>query len=244
MPPIQPDFFVSDLFIPRYHPDSGPFWKMRVVPLSINRGYWSEARWINTMTVLTRLGPEGEQTWMSTSPMEIESQEIGCRLAKGDTIVMGLGMGWAAANAALVPAVSRVTVIERDPEVIALIAGQDIWSQLPTEAAEKIRIIEDDALTYRPDKPVETLLADIWLPLNGDERVEEVRQMQANTRASQIYFWGQEMVIARRARALGLPLTQKTVADIIRELDLPLLGPALADYPDLIARAAAHRLTD
>ena len=33
---------------------------------------------------------------------------------QGHVVVMGLGMGWAAANAALHPAVSQVTVVEFD----------------------------------------------------------------------------------------------------------------------------------
>ncbi|OQB96252.1 MAG: hypothetical protein BWX86_00876 [Verrucomicrobia bacterium ADurb.Bin122] len=38
---------------------------------------------------------------MSLSVHEIESQELGCRHAFGTTVVMGLGMGWIALNAAL-----------------------------------------------------------------------------------------------------------------------------------------------
>ena len=67
---------------------------------------------VNGMALLTRIDDGSKpHTWMSISPMEIESQEIG-QHARGHVVVMGLGMGWAAANAALHPAVSQVTVVD------------------------------------------------------------------------------------------------------------------------------------
>ncbi|HYE01116.1 MAG TPA: hypothetical protein VEH84_17155 [Alphaproteobacteria bacterium] len=241
-PQAAPRLFETDLFRPAYRPAQGERWRMSVVPMGICRGYWSEARLIENMAVLTRREADGERSWMSMTPVEIESQEIGCRHAVGHVVVMGLGMGWAAANAALRPAVDSVTVVERDPEVIALIREQGVFAQLPPEAAGKVAVVEGDALAYVPERPVDTLLADIWLPLNGDERVEEVRRMLANTGARRVYFWGQEMVIARRLRSAGLPTTAANVGRIVAELDLPLIGPEDWDYPDRIALAAAQWL--
>ena len=42
-------------------------------------GYWSGARPVANMAVLHRDG----QSWMSTTPFELESQEIGVRSAAG-----------------------------------------------------------------------------------------------------------------------------------------------------------------
>jgi len=176
------------------------------------------------------------------TPMEIESQELGCRAEIGHTVVMGLGMGWATANAALRPEVTAVTVVEFDPEVIAMIAETGVFAQLPAEAAAKITVVQGDATAYRTASPADTLLADIWLPLNGDDRVDQVRRMQANTGASRVYFWGQEMVIARRALVQGLPLNQETVARIIADLGLPLIGSEWHDYPERVEKAAARWL--
>ncbi|MEJ2457716.1 MAG: hypothetical protein P8Y58_06020 [Novosphingobium sp.] len=215
-------------------------WEMRCGANVLCCGYWSDTQLVLGMAALIR----GYDTWMSMTPMEIESQEIGCRLARGHTVIMGIGMGWAAVNAALRPEVTRVTVVERDPDVLACHEALDVVGQLPADAASKVRIVQADALEWTPDEPVTTLLADIWLPLNGDERVEEVRRMRGNTGAEHVYFWGQEMVIARRARAQGRPLDATTVASIVEELDLPLLGPGLPQYPELIAKAAARHLHD
>lgn len=241
----MPVLFQTDLFMPTYEPREGANWYLRTSPLNMGAGYWSGGVLMQNMAVLARKTPDGgSDTWMSLSAREIESQEIGCRVATGDTVVMGLGMGWAAANAALRPEVTRVTVVEMDREVIELIDELGVFRQLPPEAAGKITVVQGDALAHRPDRPADTLLADIWLPLNGDDRVEQVRTMTANTGAGRVYFWGQEMVIARRARALGLDLTAATVARIIGELDLPLVGLEFENYPAMIAVAASKWLKD
>jgi hypothetical protein len=52
------------------------------------------------------------------------------------------------------------------------------------------------------------------------------------------------MVIARRARNTGVTLDKESVARIVTEIGLPLIGPELPDYPDLIGRAAARWLAD
>jgi hypothetical protein len=241
-----PSLFQTDLFVPSLTPREGENWFVAITPLALETGYWSGGVLTANMAALFRKRPEGRvEAWMALSAREIESQELGCRAAMGDTVVTGLGLGWAAANAALQAEVSRVTVIERDPEVIALVDSLGVFAQLPHAAAAKITVIEDDALSYRHPAPADTLLADIWLPLNGDERVEETRRMAANTRARRVYFWGQEMVIARRARALGLdPLDEAGLARIVAELDLPLIGPEFANYPALITTAAAKWLKD
>lgn len=93
--------FQTDLFRPTYRPWKGERWELLLAPMLICKGYWSEAMLVTDMAGLIRHDGPASRTWMSMTPMEIESQEIGCRFATGHTVVMGLGMGWAAANAAL-----------------------------------------------------------------------------------------------------------------------------------------------
>lgn len=232
----------TDLFRPVYRPMQGDRWRLDVAPMCMAPGYWSGPQLVTDMAALVRIEDEGKsiRTWMSITPFEIESQELGCRAAFGHTVVMGLGMGWATANAALRPDVTAVTVVEFDPEVIVMIGEIGVFAQLPPEARAKITVVRGDALTYTPGTPTDTVMADIWLPINGDERVEQVRVMMANTGASRVYFWGQEMVIARQARDAGLSLEGRdvgraSVARIVTELRLPLIGPELPDYPERIA---------
>lgn len=236
MPPI----YQTDLFRPTYRPFQGERWQMKVVDLILCTGYWSDPLLVPGMAVLERHDGDVPLTWMSLTPMEMESQEIGCRFASGHTVVMGMGMGWAVANAALNPSVTRVTVVEFDPEVIGMIEDMGIFAQLPPDAAAKIQVIQGDAYSYVPDKPADTLLADIWLPLNGKDRDEEVRRMRANTRASRVYYWGQEMCMVRRALALGITdIDRDSLIRISEDMGLPLIGPMeVPNYPQLVVRAA------
>lgn len=229
------------LFIPHYAAmEIGP-WRIQKAGMVLCKGYWSPAMAVTDMAALLRLRPDGvTETWMSMTPMEIESQELGCLHAAGHVVIMGMGMGWCAAATALNPAVTAVTVVELSTDVLEMIAALKVLEQLPDDARAKIRIVNASAYDYVPDLPVDLLMPDIWQPLMNDGRVEEVRRMAENCRPQQIYFWGQEMEIARHARLWGLPLTWDGVRETVARLHLPLLLPPVADYPDRIRRAAEN----
>jgi len=226
--------YEGNLFIPRYRPVASGDWQLRIMPFGHVPGYWSGPRPVYDMAVLIRDG----ESWMSTTPLEVESQEIGLRLARGRVLIFGLGMGWAAAACACLPAVTAVTVVERDPDVLALHAELDLFSQLPEAGRAKLAVVAGDALDYRPDRPVDLLMPDIWLPLVSDERLAEVGRMQSNVSADAIYFWGQELEIARHAAAAGRAIDRAGVAATIAETGLPLIGPEYPGYPDKIVAAA------
>ncbi|MET0246708.1 MAG: hypothetical protein ABW182_08180, partial [Sphingomonas sp.] len=148
------------------------------------------------------------------------------------------------AATAMLPEVTRVTVVERDPDVIALHDALDIFAQLPSEAREKVHIARSDALDYRPDVPVDLLMPDIWLWLVSDGRVDEVRRMQANMNAGAIYFWGQELELARHARAAGREIDAGGIDATIADWDLPIIGTDWPDYPALVRQVADRRMGD
>jgi spermidine synthase len=197
-------------------------------------GYWSGPGIVRDVPILLR----GRDAWMSISPLEFESQEIGIRFARGHVLVFGLGMGWAAAAAAANPAVAAITIVEADCDVIALHHALDPFAQLPAAARAKLRLIQGDAFTYLPDAPVDLLMPDIWLPLVSDGRVDEVRRMQANIGAAAIYFWGQELELARHAVAAGSALDDAGIAATIAATGLPLIGSDFSGYAVKVAAAA------
>ncbi|MGE5518129.1 MAG: hypothetical protein ACM31D_20185 [Bacteroidota bacterium] len=230
--------FHTDLFIPTYAPAQMGDWEVRLADYVLTSGYWSSLVGVSGMAALVRNG----NAWMSMTPMELESQEIGVRLAHGHVVIFGMGMGWSAAVSALREQVTSVTVVELDEDVLALHRQLDIFSQLPDWAAAKIRVEQGDAYRWTPRQPVDLLMPDIWLPLVSDGRVEEVRRMQANVQARSVYFWGQEMEIARHAAAAGRPLDADGIAATIADFDLPLIGPEFPDYPAKVHTAARQWL--
>lgn len=224
----------TELFEDLYRPVTHGRWSLLAPATVLTRGYWSPPAVVTSLRALVRDG----ETWMSISPMELESQAIGVQHANGHVAVFGLGMGWAAAASALRESVTAVTVVERDPEVIALHRDLDLFGRLPGGVGEKVRIVSGDALEWRPGAPVDLLMADIWLPLVSDGRIEDVRRMQANVGADAVYFWGQEMEIARHARAAGRAIDADGIRATVAGFALPLVGPELPDYPERVAAAA------
>lgn len=224
--------------MPVYTPLHGGEWELRVTEAVLCPGYWSPPQLIRGMAALVRHG----RSWMSITPMEVESQEIGIRLSRGHVVIFGLGMGWAAAVSALRPEVTSVTVVERDEDVLALHHHLRVFAQLPEAARVKIRVERGDAFDWTTTQPVDLLMPDIWLPLVSDDRVSEVRRMQANVRAAAIYFWGQEMEIARHAAAAGRNLDDHGICATIKEFGLPLIGPSFPGYATLLDVAARRWL--
>jgi hypothetical protein len=78
---------------------------------------------------------------------------------RGHVVIAGLGMGLALYNALLRPTVRRVTVLDRDPEVVALFEAirDPDWP-----CADRFRIEQADARIWRLPAPVDYLYADIW----------------------------------------------------------------------------------
>ena len=232
--------FTTSLWLPHYRAGAWGEWSLRVAFLPAGRGYWGGTYATLGSAVLSGPVRDGDATWMSIVPMEVESQEIGIAAARGHTVVLGLGMGWAAANVALNPKVDRVTVVERDPDVIALIAEQGVFDQLPNDARDKIAIVQADAFDWRPDAAVDSLQADIWARIVEPGKWDDVRRLQANIGAASLYFWGQEMELYRLAcREAGAIPTGFCDADVERlaaQTGLPLV---LSQEPGLAARIAA-----
>jgi hypothetical protein len=226
--------FMGPLFIPSYRPATYGRWEVVIGGVGFAPGYWSGPSLVSGMAALLRDG----ETWMSISPLEIESEEIGIRAASGHVLIFGLGLGWAAAATACLPAATRVTVVERDREVIALHQALDIFAQLEPEARAKLDIVEGDAFAYLPSASVDLIIADIWQPLVGGDRVSEVRRMQANVRARSVYFWGQELEIARHAAAAGRACDDAGIAATVAAFGLPLVGPGTPGYATKVAAAA------
>jgi len=234
--------FETELWLPRFREGEFGGWSLRILPMSGARGYWGRLYRMDGAVMLTGPFEETGAAWMSITPMEIESQEIGIAAARGHTVVLGLGMGWCAANVALDPAVERVTVVERDPAIIALVDELGLLDALPGEARAKIELVPGDALAWRPDGRVDTVQADIWAKFVEPQKWDDVRRLQDNIGADAFYFWGQEMELWRLACRVRDAVPERLEAGELEALvagtGLPLILDGRADHADRIAEAA------
>ncbi len=225
-------FYRPGWHLPSYRVTATSRWRLIEAPFHLEPGYWSGLWGVAGLPVLMRATAAGDwETWMSISPHELESQELPCRHAGGHVVVMGLGMGWIALNLALRPGVRRVTVVERDPEVLDLFQNCGAMDDLTPGAATKVDLVLGDALEYVPMLPVDLLYADIWRDLDEPQTLEQVRIMQSHVQARQVSFWGQEIALARH---LGGPLAgisdEVLRARAEETLGLPLLIPDDSAY--------------
>lgn len=100
--------------------------------------------------------------WMSVVHSEIASMAAGVAAARGRVVTFGLGLGYYAFMAAAKETVSRVTVVEKNPDVIALFETY-ILPQFPFP--EKIEIVEADAFDFleeTEDGAYDFGYADFW----------------------------------------------------------------------------------
>lgn len=89
------------------------------------------------------------EIWMTTSPNEILTMEKDINDCFGDVLTFGLGLGYFAYMASIKSEVSSVTIIEKDPNIIALFKKNILpYFSHP----EKIKIIECDAFEYIKEK--------------------------------------------------------------------------------------------
>ena len=103
---------------------------------------------------------EGNNVWMSLNPNDIETMKPYIKKAKGNVLVLGLGMGYVPYMISLKDEVKSITIIEKDKEIIDLFKK----NLLPLFVnRNKITIIEDDAINYvAENNKYDYIFADLW----------------------------------------------------------------------------------
>jgi hypothetical protein len=143
-------------------------------------------------------------------------------------------MGIALYNLLSKPDVTRVTLVERDPVVVDLLRAAtnlDRW-----DGIEKLRVEIADALDFVPDAPVDHLYADIWAAPGEPRSIPDMQQMQANVRAAQVCWWGQELLFLNWLA--GEVPTLENYRAWANELGLPLIELNNPAYPAAVGQVA------
>lgn len=238
-------FYETEHYMPEYKTGEYGKWRISIMGLGHDYGYTTGVWMVNNVPILSRCDNNGEwETWMSLTPHEIESQELGAKYSFGHVVVMGLGLGWLAVNAAMNSRVSKVTVIEIDPSVIELLHSSGALDGLSDDIRSKITVVCEDALKWKSGEKVDFLYADIWKSLNEESALNDVRIMQNNLNASVIYYWGQELTIYNEINNNKdkKEITHEGIKHVIKNrFDLPLLIPKEIDYPEMIKKVIENR---
>ena len=128
-------------------------------------------------------------TYMSVTPMEIESQAPHLYWATGHVMVMGAGMGVYLYNVLRKPDVSRVTLVEKSQDVIDILQAQGLLQHPKLQ-----RVIVDDALELLYRGPyVNYLFVDIWPYLHDKRTMADMQKINPGVRPEYVGAWGQEL---------------------------------------------------
>lgn len=128
--------------------------------------------------------PWNDAPWMSLTPAELMTLRPGTRMAKGHTIIAGLGLGHQLIEVAKRLPVKRVTVVELDREL-----ADWIMPVIEPHVRKKVDVVIGDAYEVIPKLEGDVALIDIF-PGYGDgfRRVEELRR--ASPRIKKFWGWG------------------------------------------------------
>lgn len=125
-------------------------------------GYFSEE--FNYFAVIQK-----DDIWMSVIPHEINTMKEAIKEAKGDVVVLGLGLGYYLYHIHLKDEVKHIRVIEKDKDVIEMFK-EHLLPQF--EYPEKIEIIQGDAIEYiGKGKEPNFVFADLWHNVGDGEKL-------------------------------------------------------------------------
>jgi len=113
--------------------------------------------------------------WMSDTPDEQRDHRTALYKAKGHVLIGGLGLGMIAVACALKPEVTKVTVIEIDPDIIAAVLPHlHKYLESNNISKDKLEVLQANLLTWKPDKGKKYGMAwfDIWPNLCTDNLKE------------------------------------------------------------------------
>lgn len=106
---------------------------------------------------------EPDMVWMSVEPLEINSFDEIIKEAKGNVLLLGLGLGYAAYMISQKEDVQSVTVVELDKNVIDLFNSY-LLCQFPNK--DKIKIVNADGIEYLRNNDLnqfDYVNLDIWM---------------------------------------------------------------------------------
>lgn len=134
---------------------------------------------------------EDGREWMTVTPNEIATMADAVSQARGHVVAMGLGLGYFAFRASEKEDVSRVTVVERDREVIALFR-RFLLPQFPH--ADKVRVVCADAFDYAketlPGADADFVFVDLWHDVSdGVELYLRMKALEGGAPHARFAYW-------------------------------------------------------
>ena len=132
-------------------------------------------------------------TWMSLTPSEMITQRNGIRMAKGEVVVYGLGLGWFLSRVCAKKSVTKVTVVEKEREIIDWLKPKIL--ALYPQTQKVVDWVCADAYEYAGTAPQDdsrTHLFDIWPGFKDAPWDDKFQKLKA--KLTRIWGWGDHYV--------------------------------------------------
>lgn len=146
-------------------------------------------------------GPCGERgteaVMMSNTQLEYRTNRSFVESAHGDVLVVGLGIGMLIRPLAERKEVKTITVLEKEPDVIALVKPH-------YRDVEKLRVYEADAFDFEPDDLMgqrpdrwDSVMIDIW-PSIGPDNLPDMKKLHGRyaqwvNKGGKVHCWAQDL---------------------------------------------------
>jgi hypothetical protein len=126
-----------------------------------------------TYARLLTLGKDGWEIMMTDAPYEMRSSRAFITHAHGHVLVAGLGLGATLPLVLKKRMVKSVTVIEKNPDVVALVYPH-LRNSLKMDHALKLNLVTRDAATWSPSRGsfYQTIWLDIWPTVSAMNLIE------------------------------------------------------------------------
>jgi len=129
---------------------------------------------------------EGNNMWMSLNPNEITTMSPFIKDAKGNVLVLGLGMGYIQYMMSKKSDISSITIVEKNHDNIVFF-NKFVY---PIFDKKKIKIVEDDAVKFVEQfHRYDYIFADLWFtPEDGIEYYLKLNKIE-NKYKIKIHYW-------------------------------------------------------
>lgn len=223
------------------------------------QGYFTDYSSYGRGVALQREG----STWMSITPLEMESALIAEHSAKGKVVVAGLGLGMISLSLLQKRNVREVIVLDIDEGLInnfeSMLDGKSLKLWRSSLSNGRLKLFQCDCKSELPDHVVRAaqgadyLWCDIWKDLFTDEAKIDTEFLQSQIKAKLVDYWGVELdlglMILKKYGEKKNPksnnanvLNPDNLLDVASELSLPLSvkgmqGKKLKLYTELITKS-------
>ncbi|MGD1524182.1 hypothetical protein [Vibrio owensii] len=223
-------------------------WTIKPFNLGGVQGYFTNGSEMGTGIALLK----NSTTWMSITPMELESHLLPNSLASGTTVIAGLGLGMITLSLLKNPRVDKLIVLEIDQDLIdsfpELIEGESLANWNQNIESGRLEVIQADCL--KPLKPevlskvrnCDYMWVDVWETLFTNEGLEITQALQRQVKSKVVDFWGMELEFIKQMSTFSNRFSEKHLYKAVQSFNLPLsplkfTGKRKALYAEICMRA-------